>query len=273
MEQEFIEDSLMIISKPTMDKFLEQKNPADLMALYMFYYYTAKWQKTNRPKATTSYVANGLNWSENRVRRTKNVLIQLKLIENAKDYSKEHKIKGWYIKIKYLWGANATNKVVGVIKKDNNHPNENTQGGKPHSVDNQETNALSVNSINALSVNKKNIQPKAEVSSLKTKTKGKAKANKKSIPEDDYIKIENYYTKRFEDKSDGDPPDYSYPRDRKILQPLIKKYGVKQIINYMELWFDDDIGDWCGYTITGFKANFQKLLLKDKKREKSWASF
>ena len=156
MEQEFIEDNLMLISKPTMDTFLKQDKPADLIALYMFYYYTAKWQKTNQPKATTSYVAMGLHWGEDRVRKTKNKLKDLGLIEDIKNYNNEHKISGWYIKVKYLWGETATQKVNKVIKNNNNHPPKKPQGGITHSVENPETNALSVSSLNALSVNKGN---------------------------------------------------------------------------------------------------------------------
>jgi hypothetical protein len=69
----------IVISKITSDIFLKQKHPSDLMALYWFH--TAKWQKTNKARATTSYAAKGLKWSEDRIRRTKKILIQLGLIK------------------------------------------------------------------------------------------------------------------------------------------------------------------------------------------------
>ena len=59
----------IVISKATSDIFLKEKNPSELMALYWFYYYTAKWQGTNNAKATTFYAAKGLKWGEDKIRR------------------------------------------------------------------------------------------------------------------------------------------------------------------------------------------------------------
>ena len=52
-----IQDEPIVIHKSIIDKFLKKDKPGDLIALYLFYYYTAKWQKTNQPKATTGYSA------------------------------------------------------------------------------------------------------------------------------------------------------------------------------------------------------------------------
>ena len=51
MEQNFIENELVILSKQTLDLFLSQENCSDLISVYTFYYYTAKWQKTNQLSA------------------------------------------------------------------------------------------------------------------------------------------------------------------------------------------------------------------------------
>ena len=75
-------DEPIVMSKPLLDLLLRQKSPAELIALYSFYYYTAKWQKTNQPKATTEYVQKALNWSDRKVRTHKSTLIGLKLIED-----------------------------------------------------------------------------------------------------------------------------------------------------------------------------------------------
>lgn len=53
MRHDFIENNLVTLSKRTFDIFLKQENAADLIALYTFYYYTAKWQDSNQPKVTT----------------------------------------------------------------------------------------------------------------------------------------------------------------------------------------------------------------------------
>ena len=150
VEKGYIENNIMILSKPTMDLFLKQKKPSDLISLYMFYYYTAKWQKTNQPKATTSYAAKGLKWSKDKIRRIKKKLIDLHLIEDIKSRDENNKITGWYIKLRYLWGENATNDVI-----ENSHPQGFPEGGKSQRVENEGTNALSVNNLNALSVNNK----------------------------------------------------------------------------------------------------------------------
>ena len=55
------EDEPMAIHKNLMSLLLSQRkekgqHPCDLIALYMFYYYTAKWQRTNQPKAVDKYV-------------------------------------------------------------------------------------------------------------------------------------------------------------------------------------------------------------------------
>ena len=42
----------IILSKALIDSLLKLDNPTDYIGLYAFYYYTAKWQRTNKPKAT-----------------------------------------------------------------------------------------------------------------------------------------------------------------------------------------------------------------------------
>lgn len=152
-EQNFIENNLIILTKQTLDKFLEQDNPADLMALYTFYYYTAKWQGTNQPKCTTAYVANGLHWSENKVRKMKKQLIEFGLIEDVRVTDEFNKIVGHYIKVNYIF------KKETAEKQENNesHPNDFAQGGNKQSMESGGTNALSTNKLNALSTNKENI--------------------------------------------------------------------------------------------------------------------
>ena len=75
-----VENEPLVISKGIIDLFLKQEHPADLISLYTFYYYTAKWQHTNQTKATTKYTASGLKWTEDRVRARKNTLRELGLI-------------------------------------------------------------------------------------------------------------------------------------------------------------------------------------------------
>jgi hypothetical protein len=151
MKQEFIEDNIQILSKQTMDLFLKQKKPSELIALYMFYYYTAKWQKTNQAKAATKYVATGLRWGEKKTRDTKKELIDLGLIEELKKINrKTKKIEGWYVKLNFIWKQASEAKL-----KEKSHPRTFPQGGFNHRVVSVAPNALSANSLNALSANNK----------------------------------------------------------------------------------------------------------------------
>jgi hypothetical protein len=146
MEQNFIENNIIILSKQTIDEFLKKDNPADLIALYSFYYYTAKWQNTNQPKCTTSYVSNGLHKSQEWVKKNKKILVTMGLIQDVINKDSSNKITGWYIKLNYIW------KQETLI----NHPMEKPPSGKCHPVENEPTNALSAVSLNALSANKLN---------------------------------------------------------------------------------------------------------------------
>lgn len=137
-----IENELIILTKQTVDIFLKSNSPADVMALYTFYYYTAKWQETNQPKCTTGYAAQGLKWSETKIRKVKKELLALGLIEDVQQKDASGKICGHFIKLNY------------VIKQSTlqaNHTAEKPQGGEIESVECLGTNALSNNNKNALS--------------------------------------------------------------------------------------------------------------------------
>ena len=100
--QDFIEDSLVIMTKSTIDAFLATDCFSELVGLYSFYYYTAKWQKTNQPKCTTDYVAKGIGWNVAKVRKYKQKLIDLGLIEDVVAKDDKGKVAGHYIKLKYV---------------------------------------------------------------------------------------------------------------------------------------------------------------------------
>lgn len=131
----------IVLSKPLIDTLLRENNPPDLIALYTFYYYTAKWQKTNQVKATTGYVARGLRWSENRVRATKNVLRKLKLIEDLQARRADNRqLIDHYVKVNFIWSRRVVNNLSPTLEVSD-------------PVANLEGNALSNGIINALSTN------------------------------------------------------------------------------------------------------------------------
>jgi len=148
MKHDFIENEITILSKQTLDAFWKQKNPAELIGLYCFYYYTAKWQKTNQPKATIAYCAKTLKWGMNKTRKNKQKLIDLNLIEDVRHIDKKSKkVKGWYVKVKYLWEKETHPISFGEGGEEKTTlpvlPQGGEMGGK----------CLSANNINALSVN------------------------------------------------------------------------------------------------------------------------
>lgn len=151
------EQEPIVLSKPTLDLLLKQECPSDLIALYTFYYYTAKWQKTNAPKCSTGYVANGLNWPENRVRRSKQTLSSLGLIEDypARD-PETQKITGHFVRVKFIWTKEKANEAEKLSEQE--PPSRfsigwpKPEGGVSHRVENREGNALRAISLNALDI-------------------------------------------------------------------------------------------------------------------------
>ena len=151
----------IIISKHTLDILLGQDKPSDLIALYCFYYYTAKWQRTNQTRCTTGYVSKGLEWTEERVRSRKKVLIGLGLIQDIVAKNENGQIVGHYIKINFIWTKEKAQAAVdrlemGVDKEESHHP-VFPGGGESLGVVNPGTNALSAVNSNALKAFKKTI--------------------------------------------------------------------------------------------------------------------
>lgn len=154
MYEDKIENDLIIITKQTMEMFLKLKEPSETLALYCFYYYTGKWQKTNQPKATNKYVKKGLKWGEDKVKRILDQLIECGLVEKIVKRDDTGKIKGWYIKLNYIFKQDTINQL-----------NQNRQ--MPDVAEarcgSQDTNALSDSNINALSENNINASNSEEL--------------------------------------------------------------------------------------------------------------
>lgn len=134
----------IMFSELISDLLLAQPNFAEILALYYFYYYTSKWQKTNRPKATNNYTAKGLQWSLSKVKKYKMQLINLGLIENVQNRNSDGSIEGHYIKVNFIWTQKAYDKTI----KTSTRLDSLLVVTKP-------TNSLSNNNINSLSKNKR----------------------------------------------------------------------------------------------------------------------
>lgn len=180
-EQQFnntglIENNLIILTKYTIDRFLKEENPGDLIALYSFYYYTAKWQKTNQPYCTTLYTSNGLKWSKAKVRKIKKQLIDLGLIENFVRKNKEtNKIEGHYIKMNYIFKQKTLKPTLTEID----------------SVGNCEPNSLSTNILNSLNTNINN-------NCVSTNIEGVPSKKCIDLKKKDFPKKENIFPKKKE---------------------------------------------------------------------------
>lgn len=130
-----IADDLLILNKTTIDTLMELDNCADCIALYVFYYKTAKWQKTNQVKASDEYVKKCLKWGRDKIAKTKSTLKENGLIEIIQT-RKDNKISGWYIKVGYLVNKK---KIEDCKVRVNN--TQNQQVGNPTSTD-DDINAL-----------------------------------------------------------------------------------------------------------------------------------
>jgi len=92
------------ISCQLFDRMLaEGKDSADLIALYLFYYRTARRQKTDTPKALNIYVEQGLSWGNSKVKKIKSKLEKMGLIQSVCRRDSEGEITGWYVKVNYIW--------------------------------------------------------------------------------------------------------------------------------------------------------------------------
>lgn len=131
----------IVLSKGLIDRILNRPHASDLIGLYVFYYYTAKWQKTNQPKASTSYVANGLGWGTQKVAQRKRDLIEMELIESIRIVDTDTgRVRGHYIKVNFIWSS------------ESDPVSDFPRGGDLPGVVKSHTNALSTNSLNALSI-------------------------------------------------------------------------------------------------------------------------
>ncbi len=92
----------LIVPKQLIEIFLKEEYCENLLMLYSFYYYTAKWQGTSIPRSTTEYTSRGLNWGVDKVRRTKKKLIELGLVEDLTTSDETGKITGHFIKVNLL---------------------------------------------------------------------------------------------------------------------------------------------------------------------------
>ena len=98
----------LIIHPHLMQKFLKyDKDYSNLLALYFFYLYQAKLQKTNSILATDNFTKNGIGWGLDKVKRIKRILKKLEVITltQTSNYS--------YIQILHIY---TQKKTIAILK-------------------------------------------------------------------------------------------------------------------------------------------------------------
>ena len=144
-----IADDLLILNKITIDRLFQLENCADCIALYVFYYKTAKWQKTDTVKANDQYVKKSLKWGISKIQKTKQTLKEHGLIDIVQR-RKDGKIEGWFIKVSYLVNERKADEIKikvqdnntqnkQVVQESNNTQNEQVENA---TCGNEETNAF-----------------------------------------------------------------------------------------------------------------------------------
>lgn len=127
MAEGSIEDHLIGITKPTIDRLLKMENPSDCMALYTFYAYTRKWQKNNAVYATSDYAMKAMAWGRERFSKAKSQLKETGFIEDIQRKDATGKVIGWFVGVKFAQNATLGN--MSVVDLQENHPPALPQGG------------------------------------------------------------------------------------------------------------------------------------------------
>jgi len=123
-----VADDLFILNKITIDKLFALDKPTEPLALYMFYYKTAKWQKTNRIKANDVYVRKCLKWGAAKVTSTKKKLKEMGLIKVVQS-RKNNQVAKWFIEISYIVSSEKSkNTHMSVVDNDNPEQVANLKG-------------------------------------------------------------------------------------------------------------------------------------------------
>ncbi len=107
MELQPIENAI-VIHPHVLQRFIKHgKDYANLLALYTFYLYHAQLQKTNQPLATDEFTRKGMNWAIDRVKKTKKILKEMKLIEVVQ------KQKYYYIHLFFIYTKKKVGEILG----------------------------------------------------------------------------------------------------------------------------------------------------------------
>lgn len=113
------------ITHETLLNIMAQKKPDELLALYCFYAAKVQDQGTQKIWCTTGYVAKGLGWGEQKVKRVKKRLVNLKLIEDIRGKNVNGRFGKPYILVRFInrgYHFQPTGEISPVAKGSTNAP-------------------------------------------------------------------------------------------------------------------------------------------------------
>lgn len=158
---------------------LVKAKETDALALYMAYFEVSDWQKCQRVKATTGFMATRLGWSESKIQKNKKVLIEMGLIADYKDVDPvTNQVNGWYIAIYHL--------VDKTIQHDA-HPSQIPGGGLGQGVENLGISAINVKE-SAINVSKVGISKEIQITTKNEEDNTEFSGNSKTAAQ---VALEN----------------------------------------------------------------------------------
>lgn len=178
-----IADELLILDKNTVDNLFKLEDPIYCIGLYLFYYKTAKWQKTNIVKANDIYARKCLNIGKDKLQKIKGILKKNGLISIVQR-RENGKISGWFVELHYIVSKQRMQDIK-IKVDDSNNPQIQQVENSTSSI--QETNALR-KQLNAL--RKQNKMLKEQI-----KENNKKKINKKQL-EQEFEEIWKLYPRK-----------------------------------------------------------------------------
>lgn len=120
-------DNVIGITIPTFNFFNRNKKIGqDALILYMFYYKTAKLQKTNAIWATASFCMRGLDWTEERYYKTKKFLIEQRIISQKTTRREKGYIGKTYIILRFKLSNEKMAKMTPLLEANDRERSEIT---------------------------------------------------------------------------------------------------------------------------------------------------
>jgi hypothetical protein len=121
MELQPIENPI-VIHPHLLQRFLKHgKDYANLLALYSFYLYHAQRQKTNQPLATDEFTRKGMNWAMERVKKTKKILKEMKIIEVVQ------KRQYYYVHLFFIYTKKKIGEILGSCEESQETTGKTTE--------------------------------------------------------------------------------------------------------------------------------------------------